>query len=145
MAGVKELVETTEKLSDQEKLDFLSDFISKQNVLWLANAVKALEEKFGVKAQAMPVFAAGTAAGGAPKAEAEEEKAMFDVILKSLKTPDAKLNVIKAVRTITNLGLKESKDMVEKLPSTVKAGVSKDDSVKIKDELERAGAVVELK
>ncbi|MBI4243687.1 MAG: 50S ribosomal protein L7/L12 [Planctomycetes bacterium] len=143
MSKVEELLKNSEGLEDQEKVEFLANFISKQNVLWLANAVKALEDKFGVKAQAVAVAAPGASAPA--EKEVKEEKTSFDVILKSLKTADAKLNVIKSVRAITNLGLKESKDLVEKLPQTVKTAIAQDEANKIKDELEKSGAVVELK
>ena len=115
--------------------------LSALTVLEAAELSKMLEEKWGVSAAA-PVAVAAVAGGGAP-AEAAEEKTEFDVIL-----PDAgaqKINVIKEVRGITGLGLKEAKDLVEGAPKAVKEAVSKDEAEKIKGVLEAAGAKVELK
>jgi large subunit ribosomal protein L7/L12 len=103
--------------------------------------VKAMEEKFGVSAAAPVAMAAAPAAGGA--AAAAEEKTEFTVVLAA--TGEKKVEVIKAVRAITGLGLKEAKDLVEGAPQTVKDGVSKDEAEKFKKELEAAGAKVELK
>ncbi len=117
--------------------------IEKLSVLELAELVKALEDKFGVKAQAAVVAvapAAGVAAGAAPAAE---EKTEFDVILSS--AGEKKIQVIKVVRSITNLGLKEAKDLVDGAPKPVKEGVSKEEAQSIKAQLEEAGAVVEIK
>ena len=108
-------------------------------VLELSELVKAFEEEFGVSAAA-PVAVAGAAAAGAPAAE---EKTEFDVVLKSFGAK--KLDVIKAVREITGLGLKEAKDLVEGAPKNVKEGASKEDAEEIKKKLEEAGAEVELK
>jgi large subunit ribosomal protein L7/L12 len=114
------------------------------SVLELSQLVKALEDRLGVKAAAPMAVAAGGAAGGdaggAPKAE---EKTEFAVILAA--TGANKINVIKEVRAITGLGLKDSKDMVEGAPKTVKEGVSKDEAEQIKKKLEAAGATVEVK
>lgn len=116
--------------------------IEKLTVLELAELVSALEEKFGVTAQAAVVAApAGGAADGG--AAAVEEKSEFDVILSA--AGDKKIQVIKVVRGITNLGLKEAKALVDEAPSAVKEGVSKDEAEEIKKELEEAGAVVEVK
>jgi len=109
-------------------------------VLELNERVKALEEKFGVSA-AMPMMAAG--AGAAAGAAAEEEKTSFDVILTN--SGDKKIQVSKGSRELTNLGLKEAKDIADTAPKAVKTGVSKDDADKIKAKLEEAGATVELK
>ena len=117
------------------------EFIEKMTVLDLAEFVKELEEKFGVSAAAPVAVMAGPAAGG--EAAAVEEKTEFDVILKD--AGEKKINVIKEVRTITGLGLKEAKDLVDGTPSTVKEGVSKDEAAKIKKQLEEAGAAVEVK
>jgi large subunit ribosomal protein L7/L12 len=114
------------------------EFISGMSVLELSELVKEFEEKFGVSAQ--PVAVAGVAG---PAAEAAEEKTEFDVILKD--AGDKKINVIKAVRALTGLGLKEAKDAVEATPSTIKEGISKEDAEAAKKELEAAGASVELK
>jgi large subunit ribosomal protein L7/L12 len=122
-----------------DKKQIVMEAIEQMTVLELAELVKSLEEKFGVKAAA-PVAAA--AAGGAAAAPAEE-KTSFDVVL--ISGGDKKIQVIKEVRGITNLGLKEAKDLVEGAPKPVKEGVTKDEAQKIKATLEAAGAVVELK
>ncbi|BDA84810.1 50S ribosomal protein L7/L12 [Aureimonas sp. SA4125] len=114
--------------------------LSTLTVLEAAELSKMLEEKWGVSAAA-PVAAA--ASGGGAVAEAVEEKTEFDVILASAGAQ--KINVIKEVRAITGLGLKEAKDLVDGAPKPVKEGVSKDDAAKIKDQLEKAGATVEVK
>ena len=116
----------------------LMDHVSKMSVLDLANLVKEMETKFGVSAA--PVAVAG--AGGAA-AEAVEEKTEFTVVLKDAGA--TKINVIKEVRAITGLGLKEAKDLVEGAPKNVKEGVSKADAEEMKKKLEAAGAKVELK
>ncbi len=115
--------------------------LSKLTVLEAAELAKLLEEKWGVSAAAAVAVAAAPAAGGA--AAAAEEQTEFTVILKS--GGDKKINVIKEVRAITGLGLKEAKDLVEAGGKTVKEGVSKDEAAKIKKQLEDQGAVVELK
>ena len=114
--------------------------IEKMTILELADLVKAMEEKFGVSAAA-PVAAAGAAA--AVPAEAAEEKTEFDVVLKSAGSE--KIKVIKVVREITGLGLKEAKDAVEGAPKTLKEAVSKEDAEKIKAKLVEVGAEVEIK
>ena len=114
--------------------------IEKMTILELADLVKAMEEKFGVSAAA-PVAAAGAAA--AAPAEAAEEKTEFDVVLKSAGSE--KIKVIKVVREITGLGLKEAKDAVEGAPKTLKEAVSKEDAEKIKEKLAEVGATVEIK
>jgi large subunit ribosomal protein L7/L12 len=113
--------------------------IAAKSLMEVMDLVKAIEEKFGVSAAAPVMAAAGPAAAAAPA----EEQTEFTVILKS--AGEKKVEVIKAVRAITGLGLKEAKDLVEGAPQTVKEGVSKDDSAKFKKELEAAGATVELK
>ncbi|WP_299238228.1 50S ribosomal protein L7/L12 [Sulfurihydrogenibium sp.] len=120
----------------------IKEAIKSMTVLELAQLVKELEEEFGVSAAAM--VAAVPAAGGAAGAAAPvEEKTEFDVILKS---PGAnKINVIKVVREITGLGLKEAKDLVDGAPKPVKEGVSKEEAEQIKKKLEEAGATVEIK
>ncbi len=125
------------------------DFISRMSVLDLANLVKELEEKFGVKAAApmavaaMPGMAPAGAAAGAAAAPAAEEKTEFTVVLASAGAE--KIKVIKEVRAITGLGLKEAKDLVDGAPKPVKEGVSKAEAEEIKKKLEEAGAKVELK
>jgi large subunit ribosomal protein L7/L12 len=116
--------------------------IDAMTVLELNNLVKALEEHYGVSAAAAAVAVAPGAGGGAP-AEAVEEKTEFNVVLTSVG--DKKINVIKAVREVTSLGLKEAKDLVESAPATVKEGVSKQEAEDIKKKFEEAGAQVELK
>ncbi|HTY07542.1 MAG TPA: 50S ribosomal protein L7/L12 [Candidatus Edwardsbacteria bacterium] len=124
-----------------DKRQVVMDAIESMTVLELAELVKTLEEKFGVKAAAPVAVAAGAPAAGA--AAPAEEKTTFDVILVS--GGDKKIQVIKEVRGITNLGLKEAKDLVEGAPKPVKEGVSKDEANKIKATLEAAGAQIELK
>ena len=114
------------------------EYISGLSVLELSELVKEFEEKFGVSAQPT-VVAGGAAAGGA----AAEEKTEFDVILKDAGAK--KINVIKAVRALTGLGLKEAKEAAESTPSTIKEGVSKEDAEDAKKQLEEAGASVEVK
>ena len=123
-----------------EKITAIVEEIKTLTILELADLVKAVEEEFGVSAAA-PVGVA--VAGGAAAAPAAEEKTEFDVILKG--DGGKKLNVIKAVREITGLGLKEAKEMVEGAPKTVKEGVSKDEAETVKKALEAAGAEVEVK
>ncbi len=113
------------------------EFISNMSVLELSELVKEFEEKFGVSAQ--PTVVAGGAVAGA----VEEEKTEFDVILKEAGAK--KINAIKAVRSLTGLGLKEAKEAVESAPTTLKEGISKDDAEEAKKVLEEAGASVEIK
>ena len=116
------------------------EFIANMTVLELAEFIKELEEKFGVSAAAPAVSVAAAPAAAAP---AEEEKTEFDVILKEIG-PN-KIGVIKVVRALTGLGLKEAKDKVDGAPSTLKEGVSKEDAEAAKKELTEAGAVCEIK
>ena len=116
------------------------EYISNLSVLELSELVKEFEEKFGVSAA--PVMVAGGAAAGAA-AGAAEEKTEFDVVL--VDAGDKKINVIKVVRALTGLGLKEAKDATEATPSILKEGLNKEDAEKAKKELEEAGAKVELK
>ena len=122
-----------------EKITNILEEIKTLTILELADLVKAVEEEFGVSAAA-PVGVVAVAGAAAPVVE---EKTEFDVILTGFG--DKKLNVIKAVREITGLGLKEAKDMVEGCPKAVKEGVAKDEAEKIKAALEEAGASVEIK
>ena len=122
----------------------LVEELSKLTVLEAAELSKLLEEKWGVSAAAPVAVAAVPAAGGAAGAQAAaEEKTEFTVVLAA--AGEKKINVIKEIRTITSLGLKEAKDLVEGAPKTVKEGVNKDEAAKIKKQLEDAGAKVELK
>ena len=119
------------------------EFISNMSVLELSEMVKELEEKFGVSAAAAAVAAAPAAGGAAGGEAAAEEKTEFDVILTSFG--DKKINVIKEVRGITGLGLKEAKEFVESCPKAVKEGVSTEEAEEIKKKLEEAGASAEIK
>ena len=115
--------------------------IAEMSVMDVVELVSAMEEKFGVSAAAAVAAAPDAAAGG--EGEAAAEKTEFDVVLSAVG--DKKVNVIKAVRGITGLGLKEAKDMVDGAPSTIKEAASKDDAEEAKKQLEEAGATVELK
>jgi large subunit ribosomal protein L7/L12 len=115
------------------------DAVASKTLMEVMELVKAIEEKFGVTAAAPVMMAAGPAAAAAPV----EEQTEFNVILKA--AGEKKVEVIKAVRAITGLGLKEAKDLVEGAPQTVKEAASKDDAAKFKKDLEAAGATVELK
>lgn len=137
--------EKKEEVSVSPKLQDILKTIEELTVLELAELVKALEEKFGVSAAAA-VAVAGPAAGGAAgggDAGAAEEKTSFTVVLAS--AGDKKIQVIKEIRTITSLGLKEAKELVEGAPKTVKEDVSKEEADKIKKALEDQGAKVEIK
>lgn len=119
--------------------EFIAE-IEKMTVLELNDLVKALEEKFGVSAAAAVVAVPGAAGAAAP---AEEEKTEFDAILKDVG--GEKIKVIKAVREVTGLGLKEAKEMVEAAPKAVKEGVSKEEAEKIKEKFAEVGATIEIK
>ena len=128
-------------MADLEKI---AESLSSLTILEASELTKILEEKWGVTAAAQVAVAAAPAGGDAGGAAASaEEKSDFDVILASMG--DQKINVIKEVRAITGLGLKEAKDLVEAAPKPVKEGVSKDEADKIKAQLEGAGATVEVK
>ena len=128
-------------MADVTKEDVI-EFIANMSVLELSELVKELEEKFGVSAAA-PVAAAAAPAGGGEEAAPAEEKTEFDVVLNS--AGDKKIQVIKEVRAITGLGLKEAKALVEEAPKPVKEGVVKEEADKMKAQLEEAGATVEIK
>ena len=115
--------------------------IAEMSVMDVVELVSAMEEKFGVSAQAAVAVAAAPAAGG--EASAAEEKTDFDVVLSAIG--EKKVNVIKAVRAITGLGLKEAKELVDGAPSTIKEAAPKDDAEEAKKQLEEAGATAELK
>ena len=119
------------------------DSIANLSVLELSELLKEFEEKFGVTAAAPVAVAAAAPAGGGGAAEAEEEKDEFDVVL--TEAGDKKIGVIKEVRTLTNLGLKEAKDLVDGAPSTILEKASKEDAEKAKAAIEEAGGKVELK
>lgn len=129
-------------MAKELKMEEILEAIEKMTVLQLSELVKALEEKFGVSAQAM--VAAAPAGGAAPAAAADdEEQTEFDVILKAVG--EKKIQVIKVVRAITGLGLKEAKDLVDGAPNAVKEKISKEEADKAKKELEESGATVEVK
>ena len=131
-------------MAKEFKTEDIIGAIESMTVLQLAELVKALEEKFGVSAQAMMAApAAGAAGASAVPAVEEEEKTEFDVMLKVVG--EKKIQVIKVVRAVTGLGLKEAKDVVDSAPSLVKEKISKEEAEKIKKELEENGAEVELK
>ena len=126
-------------MSESEKVTKLIEDVKSLTVLELSELVKALEEEFGVSAAAPVAVAAAPAAAAAPV----EEKTEFDVILKAIG--QQKIQVIKVVREITGLGLKEAKDLVDAAPKAVKEGVSKDDAEAMKEKLTKVGAEVEVK
>ncbi len=128
-------------MSDIKKDDVI-EFIANMSVMELSELVSELEEKFGVSAAAPVAVAAGAPAAGGGEAEAEE-KTEFDVVL--TVAGDQKIKVIKEVRAITGLGLKEAKALVEEAPKPVKEGMPKEDAEKIKEQLEGVGAQVEIK
>ncbi len=125
-------------MADISKEDIL-EAVANMSVMDVCDLVSAMEEKFGVSAAAAVAVAGPAAAGEA----AAEEKTEFDVVMTSFGSN--KISVIKAIRAITGLGLKEAKDTVEKTPATVKEGISKEDAESIKKQLEEAGAAVDLK
>jgi|SRR3990170_4429881 len=124
------------------KLENIVKEIEELSALELSELVKALEEKFGVSAT-MPMAMAAPTASGSATAEAAEEKSAYTVVLTS--TGDQKINVIKAVREVTSLGLKEAKDLVDSAPKPIKENIKKEEAEEIKKKLEAAGATVELK
>jgi large subunit ribosomal protein L7/L12 len=130
------------KMADITK-DQVVDFIANMSVLEMSELVKEMEEKFGVSAAAAAAAVAAPAAGGGGTEAAAEEKTEFDVILTSFG--EKKINVIKEVRSITGLGLKEAKEAVESAPKAIKEGVSKEEAEEVKKKLEEAGASAEIK
>ncbi len=124
-------------------VDTLVEEIKKLSVTELAELVKALEEEFGVSAAAPVAMMAGPAAGGGEGAAAEEEKTEFDVVLTVVG--DKKIQVIKVVRAVTGLGLKEAKEVVDNAPKPVKEKVAKEEADDIKAKLEEVGATIEIK
>jgi large subunit ribosomal protein L7/L12 len=131
------------KVELTEKMKAVMDSIEKMTVMELADLVKALEDKFGVSAAAPVAVAAVGAAAGAAPAAAAEEKSTFTVVLAGAGAN--KIQVIKELRTLTSLGLKEAKDLVDGAPKTIKEGATKEEADKIKKTLEAAGAKIELK
>jgi len=126
----------------KEQKEFVSK-VESMSVLELSSLVKVLEEKFGVSAQAPMMVAAGAAGPAAAGAAAEEEKTTFNVVLAEIGAN--KIQVIKEIRTVTSLGLKEAKDLVEAAPKSIKEGVPKEEAEEIKKKIEATGAKVELK
>jgi large subunit ribosomal protein L7/L12 len=135
--GIKEKKEKSAKMTKEQFFEHLDNL----TVLELADYIKEFEERYGVSAAAMAAPAA-VAAGVQPEVQAEEEKTEFDVILKVVG--EKKINVIKTVREVTNLGLKEAKDLVDNAPKPIKEGVSKGEAEEIKQKFEEVGATVEL-
>ena len=131
----------TVKKATKDNVEKAMEIIGKLTLLEMADLVKNLEEEFGVTAAAP--MAAMPMAGAAPAAEAAEEKTEFDVVL--ISQGDKKIQVIKEVRAITGLGLKEAKDLVEGAPKAVKEGVSKEEAEKIKEQIENAGGQADVK
>lgn len=140
MAKTEDVVKSVLELSSEERIEALTQIVEGMSVLDLNQLVKGMQEKFGVSAA--PVAVAAPAGGAAAPAEAPEEKTSFDVILKS--AGDKKIQVIKVVRELTTLGLKEAKDLVESAPQPIKQGVSKEEAETIKSKLEAEGAAVEI-
>ena len=132
-----------EGVAVSDKLQQILKTIEELTVIELANLVKALEEKFGVSAAAAVAVAAPAAGGAAAGAAPAEEKTSFTVVLAS--SGDKKIQVIKEIRTVTSLGLKEAKDLVEGAPKTIKEGATKEEAANIKKILEAQGAKVEIK
>ena len=139
--NVEKAVKAAMKLSADERKVFITEYIGQLSVLELNDQVKAIEEAFDVSAAPVGGMMMAPAAGAG--GDEEEEKSTFDVVLKEIGPK--KIQVIKAVRSITSLGLKEAKALVDGTPNAVKEGLPKDEAEKIKEELEQAGAVVELK
>jgi large subunit ribosomal protein L7/L12 len=142
-AAVKEKADDKPKIELSEKMEGMIKSIEEMSVLELSDMVKALEVRFGVSAAA-PAMAVAAAPGAAGAAGAEaEEQSLFDVILAEVGAK--KINVIKEIRALTSLGLKEAKDLVEAAPKAVKEGILKEEAEKVKKQLEEAGAKVEIK
>jgi len=140
---MSETATETPAISLSEKGRQIMDLVKGMTVMELVDLVKALEDEFGVSAAA-PMMVAGAMPGaGGGEAEAKEEKTSFDVVLES--AGDKKIQVIKAVREITSLGLKEAKDLVESAPKAVKEGLPKEDAEKIVKQLSQAGATAVIK
>ena len=131
------------KVELTDKMKNVMDTIEKMTVMELADLVKALEDKFGVVAAAAVAVSGGGAGGTGAAAPAAEEKSTFTVVLAAAGA--SKIQVIKELRTITSLGLKEAKDLVDGAPKTIKEGATKEEADKIKKQLEAAGAKIELK
>ena len=131
------------KVEVSEEMEQFISYIENMKVMELSKLVEALEDRLGVTAAAPVAVAAGPAGGGGGGEEAAEEKTEFDAVLASFG--DKKIKVIKAVRGILGLGLKEAKDLVEGAPAPIKEGIPKEEAEKIKEEIEEAGGTVEIK
>ncbi len=143
-AKIEGVVSTIKGLTDDEKTSVLLQAIGESSVLWLSGFVKAMEQKFGVTAASAAIaVSAVPATAQAAAAEPAEEKTQFDVVLKEIGAN--KIQVIKVVRQLTDLVLKDAKDLVESAPKPVKTAVPKAEAEKMKKDLEAAGAKVELK
>ena len=142
-AKVEAAVKTVMKLSVEERKAFLAEYIGGLSVLELNDQVKTLEEVFDVSAAPAGMMMAAAPGAGGAEAAGEVEKTSFDVILKEIG--GKKIQVIKAVRAVTSLGLKEAKALVDSAPGAVKEGLAKEEAEKVKQELEEAGATVELR
>jgi len=132
-----------EKITLSENGEKVLELIEQMNILELSNLVKAIEDKFGISAAAPVAAVAAMPGAAAPGAAAEEEKTEFDVILKDVGSQ--KLQVIKVVRALTGLGLKEAKAAVDTVPSTLKEAASKDEAEDMKKKLSEVGATIEIK
>lgn len=124
-----------------EKSQAILDMVKELTILELSDLVKALEEEFGVSAAPVAVAAGGPAAAAAPA----EEKTEFDVVVTGVADASKRTSVIRAIKDLAGVGLKEAKDMVDALPKTIKEGASKEDAEAVKKQLEEAGATVEVK
>ena len=142
-AATEEKADDKPKVELSEKQESLVKGIEEMSVLELSDLVKALEERFGVSAAAPVAVAAAGVPGAAAGGAEEEEKSVFDVVLAEVGSN--KIQVIKEIRTLTSLGLKEAKELVEAAPKEVKEGLPKEEAEKIKKQLEETGAKVELK
>ena len=143
MAKVEEVVKTVLDLSSEDRIEALSQVVEGMSVLDLNSLVKSMQDRFGVSAAPMAMAAMPMAGGAVEAGPAEEEKTSFDVILKA--AGEKKINVIKVVREVTNLGLKEAKDLVEGAPQPLKQGVGKEEADQLKAKLEAEGASIEIK
>lgn len=143
MGDVAGVLNTVKGLSDDEKTQVVLETIAAGSVMWLSGLKKQFEAKFGVTA-AVAVAAPAAGATAAPAAAAAEAPTSFDVILEP-SPADKKIGVIKVVRTLTDLGLKEAKQLVDEAPKPLKTGLSKEDAEKIKKEIEAAGGAVKIK
>lgn len=142
MAKIEEVVQSMLGMTAEERIEAMTQVVEGMSVLDLNQLVKSMQERFGVSAAPM-AMAAPMAGGAAEAAPAEEEKTSFDVVLTG--AGDKKIQVIKVVRELTSLGLKEAKELVEGAPQPIKQGVSKDDAEALKSKLEAEGATVEIK